>query len=137
MAKEKTLYTWIRSHKAVIFVLLLLVIVAIAGIVSVVRAPGKNDMPSNNSTIVKMGKVVCLPHKNSDGPQTMECAIGLHGDDQRYYALKDEDSQPGQSPLNGVTSKRVEITGKFAETKGSNYNIVGTITIRKLKVIGE
>jgi hypothetical protein len=137
MAKGKILYTWIRSHKVVVFVLLLLVIVAIAGIVSVVRAPGKNDMPSSNSTIVKTGKVVCLPHKNSDGPQTMECAIGLYGEDQRYYALKDEDSQPGQSPLDDVTNKRVEITGKFAETKDSNYNIAGTITIRKLKVIGE
>ena len=124
-------------YKRQVFVLLLLVIVAVAGIVSVVRAPGKNDMPANNSTTVKTGKVVCLPHKNSTGPQTMECAIGLHGEDQRYYGLKDEDSQPGQSPLNDVTNKRVEITGKFAETKDSNYNIVGTITIRKLKVLGE
>lgn len=137
MAKEKTFYTWVRSHKIVIFVLLLLAIVAVAGIVSVVRAPGKNNTPSNNTTTVKTGRVVCLPHKNSNGPQTMECALGLRGEDQKYYALKDEDSPPDQSPLNGVTNKRVEITGKFVETKDSNYNIVGTITIRKLKVLSE
>ena len=137
MANEKTFYTWIRTHKIIVFVLLLIIVVVVAGIISVVRAPGKNDMPSNNSTIVKIGKVVCLPHKNSGGPQTLECAIGLHGEDQRYYALKDEDSQPGESPLNGVTNKRVEITGTFVETKDSNYNIVGTISLRKLKVLDE
>jgi hypothetical protein len=33
------------------------------------------------------GEVVCLPHADTDGPHTMECAIGLKTDGGEYYAL--------------------------------------------------
>jgi hypothetical protein len=33
------------------------------------------------------GTYVCLPHKNTDGPQTMECAFGLQTPVGEYYAL--------------------------------------------------
>ena len=33
------------------------------------------------------GEYVCLPHKNTTGPQTMECAFGIRTVDGSYYAL--------------------------------------------------
>lgn len=130
---KKTLHPWIRSHKVLLFVSLLAVIVAIVGIVSVVRAPASRD--NSPGMVTKVGKVVCLPHKNSDGPQTLECASGLHGEDNKYYALKEEDSSAGPSPLNDVFDKRVEVSGTFVQTSDTIYDIAGTLTITRLKVI--
>ncbi len=33
------------------------------------------------------GEVVCLPHTNTSGPTTLECAIGLRTDTGEHYAL--------------------------------------------------
>ncbi len=33
------------------------------------------------------GKVICLSHRDTSGPQTMECAYGLKADDGRNYAI--------------------------------------------------
>lgn len=33
------------------------------------------------------GVQTCLPHKDTSGPQTMECAIGMQTDAGEYYAL--------------------------------------------------
>lgn len=33
------------------------------------------------------GEVVCLPHADTDGPHTMECAYGLRTDVGEHYAL--------------------------------------------------
>lgn len=33
------------------------------------------------------GEQSCLPHRNTQGPVTMECALGIKADDGFYYAL--------------------------------------------------
>ncbi len=33
------------------------------------------------------GVQTCLPHKNTSGPRTLECAIGIQTDTNEYYAL--------------------------------------------------
>lgn len=33
------------------------------------------------------GEYVCLPHVDTEGPQTMECAFGLKTDEGEYYAV--------------------------------------------------
>ena len=33
------------------------------------------------------GIYLCLPHRDTSGPQTMECALGMQTDDGAYYAL--------------------------------------------------
>lgn len=43
-----------------------------------------ND-PPREQTIE--GEYVCLPHKDSDGPQTLECAFGIRLNDNSYVAL--------------------------------------------------
>jgi hypothetical protein len=44
-----------------------------------------NDVVSYRGTLT--GTQVCLPHADTSGPQTMECAIGMKTDAGEYYAL--------------------------------------------------
>ncbi len=44
-----------------------------------------NDIVSYRGTLT--GTHVCLPHADTSGPQTMECAIGMKTDTGEYYAL--------------------------------------------------
>lgn len=44
-----------------------------------------NDVQSYRGTLT--GEVVCLPHKDTSGPVTMECAYGLKTDVGEHYAL--------------------------------------------------
>lgn len=79
-------------------------------------------------TVTKSGKLVCLPHKNPDQPHTLECAIGLHATDSKYYGLKNI-----PDPTTPVETE-VEVTGVLRPA-GANerYDITGTIDIAKLK----
>ena len=43
------------------------------------------DIRSYRGTLT--GEVVCLPHKDTSGPQTRECAIGMMTDVGEHYAL--------------------------------------------------
>lgn len=43
------------------------------------------DVVSYRGTLT--GEHVCLPHADTDGPQTMECALGIKTDAGEYYAL--------------------------------------------------
>lgn len=33
------------------------------------------------------GEYVCLPHRDTKGPQTLECALGMKAQDGNYYSL--------------------------------------------------
>lgn len=48
-------------------------------------APAVGDDPPQQVTLE--GEYTCLPHIDSSGPQTLECALGLKTDDGSYYAL--------------------------------------------------
>lgn len=55
------------------------------------------------------GEVVCLPHADTDGPQTMECAIGLKTDTGEYYALDFALMSQQHEPVN--TGERLTANG--------------------------
>jgi len=55
------------------------------------------------------GTQVCLPHKNTSGPQTLECAIGMKTDSGEYYAL--DFSVMSQIPPNIPGGARFTATG--------------------------
>lgn len=44
-----------------------------------------------------VGEYTCLPHKNTNGPQTLECALGIKIDTGEYYALDFGPSSQTQS----------------------------------------
>ena len=77
------------------------------------------------------GKMVCLPHRDTEGPQTLECAFGLLDDRDRYFALVDTD--PTYKNISGVgMEKRVRVEGSFKLRTGSSYQDVGLIEVSKI-----
>ncbi len=92
-----------------------------------------------SSEIVKVGKIVCLPHVNTEGPQTMECAFGLHASDGTYYALDGGDmpDQINAAPMN----EDLRISGTFTAVEKlssdfwQRYPIVGIITVTAIEKI--
>ncbi len=55
------------------------------------------------------GVQVCLPHADTDGPQTLECALGMKTDAGEYYALDFGTSTQGMPNLQ--TGDRFSATG--------------------------
>ncbi len=53
---------------------------------NVTPTPASIDSTSAYRTTLE-GNVVCLPHRDTSGPQTKECAIGILTDQNIYYAL--------------------------------------------------
>jgi len=71
---------------------LVLVVIVVVGVVmfntkQVAEAPGElpPDMEPIRATMT--GSQVCLPHKDTDGPQTLECAQGFRSETGEYYVL--------------------------------------------------
>lgn len=74
------------------------------------------------------GKMVCLPHKNTSGPQTMECAYGLQDTKGTYYALRDTD--PTYKNISGVPmNTTVSVSGVFTSLEDTKYQSIGTIVV--------
>jgi hypothetical protein len=108
------------------------------GAVTTIESPSQNDSQGSGSSTMPAGEgkvsptsatltgtIECLPHKGS-GPSTMECAIGLKGDDGKHYALTMFD-YPGQA---GV-GDRVALIGAMVTTDElhQQYDIVGTFQV--------
>lgn len=55
------------------------------------------------------GEVVCLPHRDTDGPQTLECAMGLRTDVGEHYAVDLNLMSQEHPPLD--TGKRLTANG--------------------------
>jgi hypothetical protein len=82
------------------------------------------------------GEYTCLPHRNTNGPQTLECALGLKTETGDYYALDFEqnpqivnDLQTGDkfkangmiTPIEYLNSdhwQRYKVEGIFSITDG-------------------
>lgn len=72
------------------------------------------------------GEIICLPHKNSEGPQTLECAFGIKDSKTGLnYALAFPDIN--QIPQTGDV---VAIQGDFSPVSDTIYDIVGKIDVR-------
>lgn len=79
------------------------------------------------------GEIVCLPHKDKEGPQTLECAYGLQSrEDGKYYALGYSD--PDALHMTSLpTGEVVVIEGNFTEQPDSKYDIVGAIDVTSVE----
>jgi hypothetical protein len=74
------------------------------------------------------GEVVCLPHKDTSGPQTLECAFGLENNEGTYFAL--QDSSIDYSNIAGLeVGSRVTIEGTFQNSPSDRYQDIGLIVV--------
>ena len=88
---------------------------------------GSYKKPSASSVsfsgVTVKGQSMCLPHRNTTGPQTLECAQGLKTSDGTLYAIE------------GVVSRdnnnAVEASGTLVPASGKEkYAIAGTIIVK-------
>jgi len=84
------------------------------------------------------GEITCLP-KIGQGAQTMECAIGLKGQDGRYYGLKNLFKVDPEYKFS-VSGLQVEVSGTFSAEEikgpdGNKYDVVGVIDVTSIKEI--
>lgn len=100
------------------------VLLAAAVVATTIALVANTQKPATGGTVSLSGKMVCLPHKNTDGPQTLECAYGLQTDDNRYYGL-----QYSPFPSNVNVGDRVQVKGTLEPAGDSNYAITGTIKV--------
>jgi hypothetical protein len=96
------------------------------------------EQPISGESITITGQYMCLPHTNSDGPQTMECAFGVKTNTSKYYAL-DFESVNDES-INTEMNETVEVSGSFIPVgelgnQGQIYPIEGAIKVKSFKVV--
>ncbi len=101
-----------------------IVLLASAVIVTILLLGARTQAPAGNVQTTLTGEFVCLPHKDTGGPQTLECAYGLLTNDNRYFAL-----QFASHPNDIAMNKRVEVTGILTTGTDSIYNIVGSVKV--------
>jgi hypothetical protein len=92
------------------------------------------ETAANNQKVVLEGQVVCLPHRNTTGPTTMECAYGLKADDGKYYGL-DNTGLPSTTPPEYDVGDRLSVEGtlvpqdQIPSNFWQTYNVSGLMAM--------
>jgi hypothetical protein len=99
-------------------VLVLMVIVSLwtffsAGNISAPPSPEPTFVLGQEVTLE--GTSVCLPHKDTSGPITLECAFGLKTDDNLHYALDTTLYFP-EEIASLPSEQRIAVTGIYTPT---------------------
>lgn len=97
----------------------------------VIEAIGPVNEQSTGEEITVSGEVVCLPHKDTSGPQTEECAFGVLTEGGDHYGFRNLGRIVSDIDLQ--TGMQVEVSGNLNEPDDSNiYNIVGEIDVQSI-----
>lgn len=79
------------------------------------------------------GETVCLPHKDREGPQTLECALGLLAENGDHYGLIIPDERFPTNVLH-ETGYRVKVTGTTLPPQPQNiYDVIGVIEVETIE----
>ncbi len=140
MNKEKVNSWFSHHHVFALFILATILIFVLnftalnkANAPTPVTQQDNSSIPDDGGSLTIVGEFVCLPHKDTSGPQTEECAFGLKSEDT-YYAL--QDSTPDYSIVSkGVAGTIVRVAGTFKASHDSKYKDIGVITITSLEPV--
>jgi hypothetical protein len=92
------------------------------------------DMAAGTDIEVK-GDRVCLRRKpDKDGRIQLDCAIGLRGDDERFYGLRAADPTRIQ-PLSAL--HRIRVTGRLVPSTHSQFEESGVIVYTSIQPIDD
>lgn len=92
--------------------------------------PLQGSIPPAGEISVR-GHMTCLPHRNTDGPQTLECAFGLLDEDGRYFALRDTD--PNYKNISNVSHDApIIVEGTFTPKEDERYQSIGIIDVVRI-----
>ena len=116
-----------RRNVLAVGLLVIFTILALWALVNLVMLAPTDSQTSSFVTIT--GTPTCLPHKDTTKPVTLECVLGLKGDDGRYYEL----SNAPINTLQGNMDSRVKVRGILAEPDSSSqYDTSGSIAVSSL-----
>lgn len=112
--------------KLIAFAVVGLVVVALGAAVAMPR-PVTEPTPSlapSPATVSYSGKVICLPHKDGSGPQTLECTMGLAATNGKNYGIKNT-----KSAFLFDVGDAVTVNGTLATPEANElYDVAGNIT---------
>ena len=80
------------------------------------------------------GEYTCIPHRDTSGPQTMECALGLKTGANEYYGL-DFNLLSSQVPTELLTGDTLEASGMVTPVEmlssdhWQKYNMKGILSV--------
>lgn len=86
------------------------------------------------------GQHVCLPHKNTRGVQTLECAIGIKSDEGNFYALE-LSGLPSDVTRSFGANKNIFVKGLLVPVEllstdhWQKYDMKGIVQVKSLEVL--
>ena len=95
--------------------------------------PDGKQFINPNAAVTLEGVAVCLPHKNTNGPHTLECAVGIKTDDGTYYGVSGDTSH--QLASEAGSNRRVKISGNIEPSTDTPYNITQLIAVSKIEFL--
>ena len=100
------------KHKKLLLIIFLFIL--LGGLAYLLYSAKEAEAPTEPAVTERYratltGTYVCLPHKDTSGPQTLECAFGIKTDEGDYYAL--DLSMVSQEVPNLTTGTRLRATG--------------------------
>ena len=116
-----------RAKSRPIAFIIILCIGVLAGYAGLRFGEFKGYEETNGQTVTITGVVVCLPHKDTSGPQTLECAFSVKDKTGSYYGLRDESHRFMASIQTGKT---ITVTGVLRSDPKGIYDIKGIIEIQ-------
>ncbi len=85
------------------------------------------------------GTYVCLPHRNTSGPQTLECAFGIKATDSHHYALDTNTLQPRDALDKIQVNDTIKVSGllvpvqQLSNDQWQRYAIRGIMNVTELE----
>ena len=124
------------------------IFLAIAGLIAVglatymiffdisVKSPNLENLDPTPQNATISGTYVCLPHMNTTGPQTTECAFGIETDSGEYYAVNFGQSGVAMEQFHSGAHIKAEgfvvIKESLNTDQWKNYNMKGIFTITRM-----
>jgi hypothetical protein len=126
----------LMTIKNIALIGVLLCVVAAALFFLCPRGIHTGDLDPTPRNVTLSGTYVCLPHLDTSGPQTEECAFGLKTDDGVYYAVNFGASAGAmkrfQSGAHITAEGFVVITEALSTDHWQHYNMKGIFTVLKM-----
>lgn len=124
------------KNKQTIISTIILVVTGVIGAVIIRSHPIDTSRDTMKENVILSGTYVCLPHIDTSGPQTQECAFGFETDDGIYYAVNFGASENAMQQFQGgmhITAKGFVVAKEsLSSDQWAKYTMQGMFTITQV-----
>lgn len=128
MTSQKTIYIGVAALALALFGYLAFNAISSKGVAQ--------PMDATPQQVTLSGAYVCLPHADTSGPQTEECAFGLQTDEGVYYAVNFGQSAAAMQQFQSgayITAEGFVVPKEALSTnQWAKYNMRGIFTITQV-----